>query len=272
MRGEGLLWDGGERWPGSMTQLSVWQLWLLRHRCRPSAFYFCPALCPHHWTILHVICWSLRQECMGLQGVKQPPHNSFTLQGALRLHSSALGFVILSLFTSLSHAIRPPPDALVHRSVRLTCVQVGCYLLGCRYSACWNFKDRDHGDPSFCHVSGLCAFCVQPMGEIERYVQISVKRENLTRWFLQTLLFLELYYISKDSASQISAMEIGFLLHFFLWDFKFGKLHSENFILKTVGSSAFFSNIFCYSFSVQWFHSALNICTYQGYTLCLFLW
>lgn len=64
---------------------------------------------------------------------------------------TALVFDPLSFSTSLSHAIGPPSDALMHRSLRCASLQVGYYLLDCSCPACINFKVWDQ--PCFWHHS-----------------------------------------------------------------------------------------------------------------------
>lgn len=138
---ESTLWDGENRQPGSMAQLSAWQRLLLRHSCSPSVLHLCSVL----WAPLCGICLSFRQDCLRLQRAKNPFHCCFPLPFTLPGASGCFPqYQPLSLSTHLpvSLAHSPPSRDLMHRSVRCACVKVGRYLLGCRCSASYSFKGR----------------------------------------------------------------------------------------------------------------------------------
>lgn len=75
-------------------------------------------------------------------------------------HSTAPVFVSFSLFTSLSHAISPPSDALICKSLRgAGHVQVECYFF-CIVHVQLVVISRGEisGDPSHCHASDVTLF------------------------------------------------------------------------------------------------------------------
>nr|KAF6435804.1 hypothetical protein HJG63_012528 [Rousettus aegyptiacus] len=118
-----------------MTQPPTWFQWLLRHSYLPSALSPYSPLCLDVWALLHGPYSSLGQ----ISEISHEISPSFFSCRKLWLCMVALLFLPIYPLTHTILTFRCS-DA----QIRCTRVQVGCYLLSCRYSS-YYFKGSDPG-------------------------------------------------------------------------------------------------------------------------------